>query len=65
MDDILKQDSQNEEAIATSTQKMNKAKVSGRHPKDDGDWKYQPWNGRDHWVNQKNGASTFDLKAIR
>lgn len=33
--------------------------------KDYGDWKYKPWNGIDHWINEKTGASTFNLKDVR
>lgn len=32
--------------------------------RDAGDWKFKPWNGVDHWVHEKTGASTFDLKKI-
>lgn len=32
--------------------------------RDSGDWKFKPWNGLDHWVHEKTGASTFDLKKI-
>jgi hypothetical protein len=33
--------------------------------KDYGDWEYRPWQGRDHWVHKKTGASTFDLRKVR
>ena len=33
--------------------------------KDYGEWKYTPWNGLDHWVNEKTNASTFSLKDVR
>lgn len=29
------------------------------HPKDFGDWKFKPWAGLDHWVQDKTNASTF------
>ena len=35
------------------------------HEKDRGEWKFRPWHGHDHWVNERTGASTFDLKKVR
>ena len=40
------------------------AKAKG-HPKDHGLWKFKPWSGLDHWVHEKTGASTFDLKKVK
>lgn len=33
--------------------------------RDQGDWKYKPWAGRDHWVHALTGDTTFDLSKVK
>ncbi len=42
-----------------------KAKPAPEESRDVGDWKFSPWEGVDHWVNQKTRESTFDLKKVQ
>lgn len=34
------------------------------HPKDRGEWKFRPWKGMDHWVNERTKVTTFDAKKL-
>lgn len=72
MDHDVEQDLQNEEGA--SAPEIVERKRTGRKPKatepviecrDHGEWKFKPWQGIDHWVHERTGASTFDLKTVR
>jgi hypothetical protein len=52
-------DIMNQEALEQPTKSKPKAEKSSSHPRDQGDWKYRPWHGHDHWVNDRTKASTF------
>ena len=52
---------------ATDALAVRKAKASEAAPpnRDQGDWKYKPWAGRDHWVHARTGDTTFDLSKVK
>lgn len=70
MDGHVEQDFEAEEGSAPEVKRSRRKKpeapapASG-HERDQGDWKFRPWKGIDHWVHERTGASTFDLKKIK
>ncbi|TCU34165.1 hypothetical protein [Rhizobium azibense] len=53
--------------VAERKRRGRKPKVSEPvvESRDHGEWKFKPWNGLDHWVHERTGASTFHLKKVK
>lgn len=64
MDDNGEQNSEAQEGATAEVTKASRRDRKVSVDRDIGDWKFRPWKGLDHWVNERTGASTFDPKTL-
>ncbi|NEI70957.1 hypothetical protein GR212_15340 [Rhizobium lusitanum] len=54
-----------EAATSAAPETTKVSKKAAAASRDHGEWKYKPWGGLDHWVHERTGDTTFDLRKIQ